>query len=245
MSGGDRPYPEPGEGDIDLFIYCERIPAAAQRAAILASPGGSAAQIEVGCIEDSHWGVGDRCFLCGIETWALYFTLEETRAELDAILAGKFLGRVDGEYYPLGRCAMWKTMRALYDPDGFLQTLRSRLEVYPPGLAAAVAAHHLAGLQDVEDLERAVQRGDVFFYHFALELALDHFLQALFALNGTFFPSRKRSEEYLRGFQLRPVECERRLRQVIAWGAGADTLSASYALWQELVGELRTLARTS
>ncbi len=96
----------------------------------------------------------------------------------------------------------------------------------------------MTSLADNEDLERAVQRKDLFFYHFALDLALDHFLQVLFALNNTFFPSRKRSMEYIQGFEIKPMDCENRLTQVILKGATSDTLGESYQIWSDLVQEL-------
>jgi len=130
---------------------------------------------------------------------------------------------------------MWKAMRIFYDPDGFLQSFQQRLAEYPAALAKAVVHHHLDALEDVEDLERAVVRKDVLFYHFALDLALDHFLQALFAMNREYFPSRKRSEIYLRGFKAKPSECEQRLGQVIALGGNAETLGQSYEIWKSLM----------
>jgi hypothetical protein len=198
-------------------------------------------QVEIGKLESGHWGQGDCLLLAGVETWLLYFTIAEAQAELDAILDGGYLGRLDSYYYPIGRCAMWKRMRVFYDPDGFLQAIKQRLDEYPRELASAVINHHLNGLDDVEDLERAVQRQDVFFYHFALDLALDHFLQALFALNSEYFPSRKRSEAYLRQFRIKPAECEERLRQVVALGANSQTLVQSYKTWNGLIHDLRTL----
>jgi hypothetical protein len=172
----------------------------------------------------------------------MYFTLAEARAELEAVLAGRYLGRSDSYYYPIGRCAMWKAMRTFYDPDGVLQSFKARLETYPEDLAKALVAHHTEALGDVEDLERAVQRKDGLFYHFALDLALDHFLQAAFALNKEYFPSRKRSESYLRGFRVKPSDCEQRLRRVVALGSEAETLGRSYATWQGLVRDLGALA---
>jgi hypothetical protein len=133
---------------------------------------------------------------------------------------------------------MWKTMRALYDPDRVLQSFQERLAEYPQALAQALISHHVNALEDVEDLERAVSRKDVFFFHFALDLALDHFLQALFALNQEYFPSRKRSEGYLRSFKAKPPECEERLRQVISLGGTAETLEQSYRIWSLLVRDL-------
>jgi hypothetical protein len=243
LSGGARPFPEPGQGDADLFVYCTEIPAPDRRREALASLGESVEHVAIGCLDDEHWGQGDSLVAAGVETWLMYFTLAEARAELEAVLAGQYLGRSDSYYYPIGRCAMWKAMRVFYDPDGVLRSFKARLETYPEGLARAVVAHHVEGLADVEDLERAVRRQDVLFYHFALDLALDHFLQAVFALNREYFPSRKRSESYLQGFRVKPPECEERLRRVVALGGDAETLGRSYEVWQGLVRDLEVLAR--
>ena len=204
ISGGERVFPKPGEGDIDIFIYCAEIPTKNERQEMLTSLQGDTGQFKIGQVQSEHWGLGD-CFLMEeMETWLLYFTVTEARAELEATLGGQYLGRSDSYYYPMGRCAMWKTMRVFYDPDGVLQSFKKCLAEYPQGLQLAVIHHHLKALDDVEDLERAVGRKDVFFFHFALDLALDHFLQALFALNKEYFPSRKRSETYLQGFKAKP-----------------------------------------
>lgn len=80
------------------------------------------------------------------------------------------------------------------------------------------------------------------FFHFALDLALDHFLQALFALNEEYFPSQKRSETYLRGFEVKPAGCEQRLRQVVALGGEAETLETAYQIWSGLAQDLKALA---
>jgi hypothetical protein len=242
LSGGARPLPEPGEGDIDLFVYCTEIPTSSERQEMLNSLPGDVEHVEIGKLPGGHWGQGDCFFIAGVETWLLYFTVVEARAELEAILTGKHLGRLDSYYYPIGRCAMWKTMRALYDPDGFLESFKQRLTEYPQELAQTMIDHHLQALEDIEDLERAVGRRDVFFFHFAMDLALDHFLQALFALNREYFPSRKRSEIYIQGFKVKPMECEQRLRQVIALGGNAETLPQAYKVWNSLIDDLKLSA---
>jgi uncharacterized protein DUF4037 len=244
MSGGERPFPEPGEGDIDLFVYCTEVPARNERQEMLTSLREEVEQFEIGKLESEHWGQGDCLSVAGVETWLLYFTVAEARLELEAILSGNYLGRLDSYYYPMGRCAMWKTMRVFYDPDGVLQTFKKCLAEYPPALQSAVIYHHLEALDDVEDLERAVGRKDVFFFHFALDLALDHFLQALFALNREYFPSRKRSENYLQSFKIKPVECEQRLHQVVALGGKAETLEQSYEIWNYLIHDLKLAAES-
>jgi len=241
LSSGEGPFPKPGAGDIDLFIYCTEIPTSSERQEMLTSLREEIGQVEIGKLESGHWGQGDCLSIAGVETWLLYFTVAEARLELEEILAGKRLGRLDSYYYPIGRCAMWKAMRVFYDPDGILASFKQRLAEYSQGLQMAIIDHHLAALDDVEDLERAVQRKDVFFFHFALDLALDHFLQALFALNKEYFPSRKRSETYLRGFKVKPVACEQRLGQVVALGGNSETLEQSYGIWNRLVRDLRLL----
>ncbi|HSL41980.1 MAG TPA: DUF4037 domain-containing protein [Anaerolineales bacterium] len=242
ISGGERPLPKVGEGDIDLFVYCIEIPSRQEREAILLLLPGAIDGVSIGKLESGHWGQGDCFRIEGVETCLLYFTVTEARAELEAILSGKYLGRLDSYYYPIGRCAMWKTMRAYYDPDGFLASLKQRLYEYPEELAVLTIDHHLNALEDVEDLERAVERKDLFFYHFAMDLALDSFLQSLFAINREYFPSRKRSEICIQYFNIKPPKCASRLRQVVAFGGNAETLEQSYEVWKGLINDLRLLA---
>jgi len=102
--------------------------------------------------------------------------------------------------------------------------------------------YHLEKLKDREDLERAAGRKDVLFYHFAFEIAMDHFLQALFAINRTFFPSRKRTHEYIVRFDRKPANCYERLLEAIRTGAGPDGLAEAYAVWDGLVLDLLSLA---
>ena len=241
LSGGDRALHEPGKGDIDLFIYCSVIPASQHRADVINSHPNLIQNSETGLLENGHWGQADRVWLQGVETWMMYFTVAEARSELEAILAGQYLGREDSEFYPIGRGALWKGMRVLYDPDGILQFLKNRLAEYPPKLALKVIDYHLKALQDVEDLQRAIQRKDVLFFHYALDLALDHFLLALFALNREYFPSRKRSEVFIHKFKVKPADCEDRLRQVIRLGGQTDTLDQSYEILGCLERDLTAL----
>lgn len=242
-SGDEQPIQESGEGDIDLFVYCTEIPTRHERQEILMSLHEAIERVEVGKLENGPWGQSDSLWIAGVETWLLYFTVAETHRELDDILHGKYLGRLDTYYYPIGRCAMWKTIRVLYDPDGFLQSIKDRLNEYPQELSQTVINYHLKALEDVEDLERAVQRKDVLFFHFAMDLALDHYLQALFALNKEYFPSRKRTESFIRGFEVKPADCEKRLREVVTLGGNAETLEQAYKIWSRLVDGLDLLIK--
>ena len=99
-------------------------------------------------------------------------------------------------------------------------------------------------LGDTEDLERATLRGDALFYHFALDLALDHFLQALFARNRAYFPSRKRSLEIARGFKVQPKGLAERLHAVLEKGGKPETLRESFEEWAKLCDELQALVKS-
>jgi len=241
-SGGDRPLPKPGEGDIDLFVYCTEIPLPGNRKARLDTLGDVVGQVQIGALTGGAWGVADALYLGGVETWVMYFTVDQLWAEIAAVLRGESVKRVDEDYYPVGRLAMLQSIESLYDPDGLFTRVSDAIAAYPAELMRAVLDYHLPRMDDREDFERAVRRQDVLFYHFVLDLAIDHFLQSLFALNKTYFPSRKRSIEYIARFATKPARCEERLLAVVELGARPESLAESYRTWQELTRELADLA---
>ena len=240
---GGRTLPEAGESDIDVFIYCEDIPPIEKRSAALFSVESNLGGIDLAVFEGGNWGTGDRVFMNGIETWLMYFLEKDTVTDIDSILRGERPDR-EGSFYPVGRCAMFTGIHILYDKDGFLASMKEKLSNYPVLLAKKLMHYHMGCLEDVEDLNRAVVRKDALFYHYALDVSLDHFLQALFALNKCFFPSRKRSMNYIRKFSQTPKDCEERLLQVLKMGSEPAGISASYEIWQQLVEELKSLCST-
>ena len=242
---GGRPLPQsPADGDVDVFLYCEgEVPLLEVRAAALAGIGGlESCRTQV--FSGGNWGVGDLVIVGGVEVWLMYYTTQQALDEVETILAGKRPGR-EGNFYPIGRCAMLAGITVLFDANDFLEELKSKLSVYPQELRWKLTAHHIGALDDLEDFERAVARGDVMFYHFAQEGVLDHWLQALFALNGVYFPSRKRSLEHIAGFSLQPERCAERLMEVLRLSAMPETLSQAFALWLDMVRDLKALAAES
>ncbi len=241
LSGCKSPLPKMGEGDIDLFIYCDNIPTLTQRQAVLDAFSGMIEDINTNVIQGGRWGFGDFALLNGVETWLMHFTLEETLADVESILSGEQPGKLDNYYYPVGRLAMLQNMTVLFDRSGFIPGLKNRLNVYPPKLQETLTAYHLGKLLDTEDLNRAVTRRDALFYHFALDIALDHFFQALFAMNSTYFPSRKRTLEYLNKFAVQPKGCASRLIEVLRLGGDSESVPQSFSLFQSLTDELMKL----
>jgi hypothetical protein len=171
----------------------------------------------------------------------MYFTAIETLTNAEAVLSGKYPDKLDNYYYPIGRLAMLKNMSVLYDKNNFLNDLKKRLSEYPNELAKILIKYHLDELEDTEDLERAVVRKDVLFYHFAMDLAIDHFLQALFAINKYFFPSRKRTLDFIEHFNIKPEGCNEKLLEVVRLGSFSEGINQSFMLWRDLVNELKKL----
>ncbi|MFZ5352258.1 MAG: DUF4037 domain-containing protein [Bacillota bacterium] len=239
ITGSKSPLPKAGEGDIDVFIYCDEIPELQKRREVVNQMGEMLQGQEFEVFKGGHWGTGDMVLINGVETWLMYSTMEETLKDIDSILKGEYPDKLDNYYYPIGRCAMLKNIIILHEKNGFLTSLREKLSIYPEDLVQKLTDYHSEQLEDIEDLERAVSRKDVLFYHSAMDLAIDHFLQALFAMNKTFFPSRKRTISYINGFASKPDNCSERLLEVVRLGSYADGVADSYRLWCELVGELK------
>ncbi len=242
ICGSKSSFPRAGEGDIDIFIYCDIVPSPEKRQAILNQLGNHVQEVKVNIFEGGHWGIGDFVLINGIETWLMYFTVNETVTDVESILSGKYPDKLDNYYYPIGRCAMLKNINILYDKSNFLDNLKKRLSKYPDKLGKILIQYHLDELDDTEDLERAVVRKDVLFYHFAMDIAVDHFLQALFAINKVYFPSRKRTLDFIENFNIKPEGCNEKLLEVIRLGGLSEEIDHSFSIWSDMVNELKKLS---
>lgn len=238
---GGEALPTDGCSDIDLFLFCEQVPALEARAVNYALFPRDVRVAEFGSSEHPHWGLVDSILISEQEIYLMYFTQSAFEASIDAILRGERTEREENYFYPTGRLASIQGMHAFYDPDGILENWKARIAVYPKALRAAILSRCLPKIDDEEDFLRAIRRKDLLFYHATLDLALDRFLQALFALNRNYFPSRKRSPEFIRGFAIKLEDCAKRLERVVALGASVETLEESYQIWQVLCLELERL----
>lgn len=232
--------PRPGESDIDIFVFCDRIPGEETRKAAYQRRSELFADCALTVCAGGDWGTGDVLDVDGVETMLMYFRMDETMAYLDEVRAGKRTASVNG-FYPIGRVATIRSINITHDRTGALASLQESLAVYPDELREAMVRAHLRRAYDEEDLGRSVLRKDVLFYHQVLEDALDHYLQVLYATNRTYFPSRKRIEQYIAGFALKPDRCYERLLAVVRLGADAETIGASVSEWRSLVDDLRSI----
>ncbi|MCK5129654.1 MAG: DUF4037 domain-containing protein [Clostridiales bacterium] len=243
ISGELKPFPMPGKGDFDIFIYCDEIPEKQERYNQIELLLGCLGNVQHNVFSGEKWGTGDYCTIQGIDTWMMYFTKRDVLKNTHDILEGKYLGKVDNFYYPIGRLAMFKSMTVFYDSDGFLKHLKNAIEPYPETLKKKILEYNLNNLNNSEDFERAISRKEVLFYHYAMDLAMDSFLMALFALNETYFPSRKRSLDYIEDFRCKPDKCSERLLSIIKDGGSPERIESSYEAFQMLCDDLKKLCR--
>lgn len=87
--------------------------------------------------------------------------------------------------------------------------------------------NEISQVLDEEDLGRANLHHEVLFFHQVLENALDHLLQALYAVNYCYFPSRKRTMTAIDTFKLKLDSCNNRLRKMVLNGATEETIIRS------------------
>ncbi|MDF2987808.1 MAG: hypothetical protein K0R50_3318 [Eubacterium sp.] len=243
ISGAKSQLPAAGEGDIDFFIYCDEIPDIEKRKKILSNLDTEICNIKMNIFEGGHWGTGDFIEINGVETWLMFFKITDVIRNIDEILSGKYPDKIDNYYYPIGRVGMLEKITILYDKNEFLKSLKEKLRIYPEALLKKLIDYHIDKLSDMEDIERAVYRKDVLFYHFALDIAIDHFLQAIFALNKTYFPSRKRSLSFINIFEIKPNYCGERILDIIQLGSQESNMKTSYELLLSLISELIELSK--
>lgn len=240
-SGGEK-LPEKNESDIDIFVFCREVPSAIRRQEMFLKLDAEHSNFKISKGVEKFWGVCDYVIIEGAEICLMYYNISDMNNDIESVLKGSRLDREDEYYYPTGRCAAFLSMHILYDKESYILNMKKYLSLYPDALAERLSNHHIEKINDEEDFHRAVSRGDVLFYHSTLESAIDHFLQALFALNHCFFPSRKRTIKYIEGFKYKPQNCSERLLRVIELGAKSEGLSTSYDEWSGLCKEIVHIA---
>ena len=143
ISGSKNPISKTGEGDIDIFIYCDTIPEFEKRQALINQLGDLLQEGKINVFEGGHWGIGDFVLINDVETWLMYFTVNKTLSDIESILNGDYPDKLDNYYYLIGRCAMLKNINVLYDKNDFLCSLKKRLYEYPNKLAEILIQYHL------------------------------------------------------------------------------------------------------
>lgn len=229
-----------GKSDIDLFIICKDVPASDRRLSLYKSLDGLYDKLEMEVCSGGVWGYGDIFYINGIDVMPMYFSVTNMQEYIDEILAGKHLEK-EGSFYPIGRLASIETINVLWEKNSAWTNIINKVRTYPQDLFDKWYSSEVWQIIDEEDLGRAKLRHEVLFYHQVVEEFLDHFLQALYAKNRRYFPSRKRTESAIATFELKPQNCYERLLKIVNLGSNENTIDDSIEELQKLCKELKEL----
>lgn len=231
----------PGKSDIDLFVLCTQIPSKKERQAFYDSMKMHDFSLQMEVCSGGQWGYGDILTMDGIDVMPMYFTIAEMRNYLTEVLECRHLEK-DGRFYPVGRLASICAIHILQEKEEAWTSLKNMVNEKPRSFFEAWFQNEIMQVIDEEDLGRCELRKDVIFYHQVLENALDHLLQALYAVNRTYFPSRKRTMSMIDSFQKKPKQCYDRLIAMIQNGSHEDTMMKSIEDLRVMAEDLRVMA---
>ncbi|MDF2820623.1 MAG: hypothetical protein K0R15_1064 [Clostridiales bacterium] len=233
----------PGNSDIDMFVLCTTIPTEAERKSVYSNYSNEYSECLMNVCNGGIWGYGDILIIDGIDVMFMYFTTEEMEYYLDDVLNGKHLDR-EGGFYPTGRLSSVESINILYESNTEWTSLIEKVKKYPIDLFERLFDFHISNVLNDEDLGRVMLRKEVMFYHSVLENSLDHLLQALFAINFMYFPSRKRSEEYIKEFKNKPDDFYDRLLKIIENSISNNTIVISVEELKKITSEIAQIGNS-
>ena len=237
QTGDLNPKLVPGFSDIDLFVLCVSIPTKEERLEIYKMLEGDYSTLTMEVCSGGLWGHGDIFTSNDIEVMPMYFLIEEMEKYIDDTLNGYHIQKA-GRFYPTGRLASVDTIHVLYEVGMAWTKLIKKVKEYPAPLFDKLYEYHISRVLDEEDLGRAVLRKEVLFYHQVLEESIDHLLQALYAVNHKYFPSRKRTQLSIDSMETKPYDCYNRLIKIIINGSKSETMEESVGDLSNITAEL-------
>lgn len=230
----------PGKSDIDLFVICSEIPNKMERAVLYEKITSVPYTLSMEVCKGGVWGYGDILLVDGIDVMPMYFTVREMTNYLVDILKGEHQNK-EGQYYPVGRLASISTIQILYEKNESFHRLVQMVNLKPVSFFRNWYQNEINQVINEEDLSRVELRKEVLFFHQVLESALDHLLQALFAVNNCYFPSRKRTLKIMDTFLQKPENCEKRFLALIENGAKSETMDEAVKDLKKLTQEVKEI----
>jgi len=133
----------------------------------------------------------------------------------------------------------------LFDPDGYVERLKRRVEEYPEALRRSVVQEQLWGAEFglAAFARKFAVRGDTYGTAACLTRVVNHMVLALFALNRKYLINDKTSLEEIAGFECVPRGFRARVQAIFpTLGGSAPGLTASVKKIEQLLRESIALA---
>jgi len=158
-------------------------------------------------------------------------------------------GETQSDYYqqpPYGfhsyiYCAEIVLCKILHDPDGVIEGLKSKVARYPQALKNRIINNFVWNAQfTLDNAKKPAKHGDVYFTAGCITRIATNLIQALYALNETYFISDKRIGRDIERFSIKPESFCQRMDNLLGT-IGCDSeklveaLSAAESLLREVI----------
>ncbi|HEX8391334.1 MAG TPA: DUF4037 domain-containing protein [Longimicrobium sp.] len=239
------------QSDVDVYLFCDSVGPRAERDAMVVRAFGAGA-------EPHSWGADEPLDQCGTD-----FAVDGVRVEC-------WIRGADGVERTIAACreariertlSVWavmgffnyvaladvRAMRILDDPGGRLAGWKSLVDPYPEALRQAVLRRFTAEAafwpRNPHYLS-AVERGDAIYTSAIVQQTVQSVIQAVFALNGEYFPGEKKLASALGALAVQPVDLTARIHAILFPGAAPDAamLRRQQSALAALVDEIAALA---
>lgn len=215
------------QSDLDLYVFAESWPAADARDAAVAE-----ALPEAGGLRSWSGGVvqaGTDFTLDGLPVEIWFRHIAPVRDAVIASVAGEvrreFVTWTPNGFYRHCTLSDLASLKPLHDAGRVLSPLLETLSHYPPALKAALVGEGLASLRFWRDnmhLDTALVRSDAFYLQSIMQQIATDLLQALFALNETYYPGDKKMAALVRKLPAVPADFAARFDYALL-GTGVRT----------------------
>jgi predicted nucleotidyltransferase len=201
--------------------------------------------------ELGQWGAwvngGAWLTIQGRRTDFIYRNLDLLEATIDECLAGQ--SRADfWQQPPYGfhsqiYCAEVRICRPLYDPEDIYTRLKQKVAVYPQALKQRqINACVWGAWFTLESGKKLIERGEPYLVTGHLVRSVMEMVQALYALNETYFMNDKYVLRDVAAFTVAPHNFMTRMNQIIGGGASLTELANRYRQAITLQAEIQALA---
>ncbi|MCC7368461.1 MAG: nucleotidyltransferase domain-containing protein [Chloroflexi bacterium] len=177
----------------------------------------------------------------------LYRDLDLVSRTIDECIAGQ--SRADfWQQPPYGfhsqiYCAETRACVPLHDPEAVIPPLKAKVAVYPTGLKRRQINSFVWGSEfTLRAGTKSVKSGEAYIVTGFLVRCVMEMVQALYALNETFFMNDKYVYREIAEFTIVPASFLARVDQIVSGGISPEQLAARYDAAVVLQRELRALA---